>query len=329
MFDFPNTNDCFYVIITGYKKVPCMDDKLIAKTQDGSDVKFPERPVLGTESVRQIIYNLLLICLGSAIVAVALNGIVIPNKFVSGGLMGLALGIHYIFPFLPVSWLYFFMNIPLFIIGWKFVGKRFFYYSIAGMIIFSAMLGWIYVPLNIEDKILSALFAGILTGVGGGIILKSKGSAGGADILSVVLLNRFSVRVGNTILAFNIIVLTGASILFSLESALYTMIYMYVASRITELVLTGLSQRKAVIIISPKWEEISRKILNEIVRGVTIIKGQGAYSGKDENILYTVITFRELPRVKDIVKEADPEAFVVVHETLEVMGHRIGNQPHW
>jgi uncharacterized membrane-anchored protein YitT (DUF2179 family) len=315
--------------VSGERRGLNMKNKAPAKKQSAPVTKLMANPVLGTESVGQIINNLLLICLGSAIVAVALNGIIIPHKFVSGGLTGLALSIHYLFPFLPVSWLYFFMNIPLFIIGWKFVGRRFFYYSIAGTIIFSAMVGWVYVPLQIEDKILSALFAGILTGVGAGIILKSKGSAGGTDILSVVLLNRFSVRVGNTILAFNIIVLTGASILFSLESALYTMVYMYVASRITELVLTGLSQRKAVIIISPKWEEISRKILNEIVRGVTFIKGRGAYSGKDENILYTVITFRELPRVKDIVKETDPDAFVVVHETLEVIGHRIGNQPHW
>jgi len=306
-----------------------MVDKIIQEKQGAVGVKLPERPVLGTESIKQITYNLFLISLGSALVAIALNGIIIPHKFVSGGLTGLALGLHYLFPSLPVSWLYFFMNIPLFVIGWKFVGRRFFYYSIVGMAIFSAMVGWINVPLPVQDKILSALFAGIITGIGAGIILKSKGSAGGTDILSVVLLNRFSVRVGSTILAFNIIVLTAASVLFSLESALYTLVYMYVASRIVEVVLTGLSQRKAVIIISPKWEEISKKILMEIVRGVTFIKGQGAYSGKDENILYTVITFRELPRVKDIVRETDPEAFVVVHETLEVMGHRIGNQPHW
>ena len=307
-----------------------MDDKTIAgKKEGGSGTNLPESPVSATESIKQITYNLILISLGSALVAIALNGIIIPHKFVSGGLTGLALGIHYLFPSFPVSWLYFFMNIPLSVIGWKFVGRRFFYYSIVGMVIFSVMVGWVNVPLPVQDKILSALFAGILTGIGAGIILKSKGSAGGTDILSVVLLNRFSVRVGSTILAFNIIVLTAASILFSLESALYTLVYMYVSSRIVEVVLTGLSQRKAVIIISPKWEEISQKILREIVRGVTFIKGQGAYSGKDENILYTVITFRELPRVKDIVRETDPEAFVVVHETLEVMGHRIGNQPHW
>ncbi|RPH49885.1 MAG: YitT family protein [Desulfobacteraceae bacterium] len=282
-----------------------------------------------TETVKQVFFNLLLISIGSALVAVAINGILIPHQFVSGGLVGLSLIIHYIFKPLPVGWLYLLMNIPLFVLGWKFVGRRFFYYSIAGMVIFSAAVAFIKIPLPVQDKILSALFAGIITGIGAGIILKSKGSAGGTDIFSVILLNRFSVRVGNTILFFNVIVLAAASVLFSLDSALYTMIYMYVSTRIVELVLTGLSQRKAVIIISPKWEEISRKILKDIVRGVTFLKGQGAYSGKDENVLYTVVTFRELPRIKEIVRKADPGAFVVVHETLEVMGHRIGNQPHW
>ncbi len=306
-----------------------MSDEVSTKEEELSGGNQPESQESGAEIVKQVILNLSLIGIGSALVAVAINGIIIPHQFVSGGIVGLALGFHYIFPSLPVGWLYLLMNIPLFVLGWKFVGRRFFYYSIAGMIIFSTAVAFIKIPLPVQDKILSALLAGIITGIGAGIILKSKGSAGGADIFSVILLNRFSVRVGNTILSFNVIVLAAAALLFSLDSALYTLIYMYVSTRIVELVLTGLSQRKAVIIISPKWEEISRKILKDIVRGVTFIKGQGAYTGKDENILYTVVTFRELPRIKEIVRKADPGAFVVVHETLEVMGHRIGNQPHW
>jgi len=93
--------------------------------------------------------------------------------------------------------------------------------------------------------------------------------------------------------------------------------------------LTGLSQRKSIFIISPKWQEISREILNKVGRGVTFIRGQGAYSGQDEQILYTVITLRELHLIKEIIRQVDTNAFVVVHNTLEVMGHRIGNQPHW
>jgi uncharacterized membrane-anchored protein YitT (DUF2179 family) len=124
-------------------------------------------------------------------------------------------------------------------------------------------------------------------------------------------------------------VLAAAALLFSVEDALYTMIYLYVSAQIMNLVVTGLSQRKAIFIISPRWQEISRGILDEIHRGVTIIRGQGGYSQQEQKILYTVVNFRELATLKQIVRRNDPAAFVVVTETTEVMGHRIGNQPHW
>jgi len=104
---------------------------------------------------------------------------------------------------------------------------------------------------------------------------------------------------------------------------------LYVNSSMVNLVVTGLSQRKAAYIISPQWEEISREIMEKIQRGVTIIRGQGGYTGGEEQILYTVITFRELSRLKQMIRDIDPDAFVVVTDTLEVMGHRIGTQPHW
>ena len=279
--------------------------------------------------LKQVFWNLCLICMGSVLVAVAINGILIPHEFVSGGFAGVALVIHYLFPSFPLAWLYFVLNIPVFVLGWTFVGRRFFLYSILGMVIFSAAIAFVHVPLPVHDKILSALLAGIITGVGAGIILRSLGSSGGTDILSVILLNRFSIRIGTTILTFNVIVLTATSLLFSLDVALYTLIYIYVSSQIINLVLTGLSQRKAVLIISPKWQEISREVLDKVGRGVTLIRGQGGYSGQDEQILYTVITLRELHRIKEIIRQMDPSAFMVVHDTLEVMGHRIGNQPHW
>jgi uncharacterized membrane-anchored protein YitT (DUF2179 family) len=273
-------------------------------------------------------WNLGLITLGSVICAIAVNGILIPHQFMSGGVTGLALVIHYLFPSAPVSMLYFLLNIPLFALGWIFVGRRFFFYSITGMVIFSGALEWIQVPVAVQDPIPSALLAGIITGAGSGIILRSIGSAGGTDILSVILLNRFSVRIGTTVLAFNSSVLIAAAIFSSLESALYTLIYLYVSSHILNLVVTGLSQRKAVFIISPRWEEISREILQKIGRGVTIIRGQGGYSRQEEQILYTIITFRELSQLKRMIRRIDPNAFLVVSNTLEVMGSRIRNQPN-
>ena len=281
------------------------------------------------ESVRRLLWNLLLLTLGSILGAIAINGILIPDGFLSSGLAGLVLILHYQFPRLPVPALYFLLNVPVFVLGWKFVGRRFFFYSLAGMTIFSVSLAWVHISFPVQDMLSSALLAGILSGVGFGITLKSLGSAGGTDILSVALLKRFSVRIGTTALAFNCMVLLAGALLFPLEKVLYTLIYIYVSARILNLVITGLSQRKAVMIVSTLGEEISRRIIADIHRGVTILRGQGAYSGRDEKVIYTVVNFRELARVKQLIRQIDPKAFVVVSDTLEVMGRRIGNQPQY
>ncbi len=279
--------------------------------------------------MKQVLWNLFLITLGSLLCAIAINGILIPKKFLSAGLMGLVLMIYYHLPFLSTAMLYFLLNIPLSVLGWRSVGRRFFLYSLAGMAIFSAAIDLVHVPMPVHDRILSALLAGILSGTGGGIIMRSLGSAGGTDILSVALYKRYSIRLGSTTLAFNSAILLLAALLISLESAMYTLIYIYVSARILNLVVTGLSQRKAVYIISPEWKELSRHIMQDIHRGVTILGGHGGYSGQNENVLYTVISFHELSRLKQLIRQMDPKAFVVVNDTLEVMGHRIGNQPHW
>ena len=284
---------------------------------------------IGIAALPQILWNLALIALGSALCAVAVNGILIPRQFLSGGFTGLSLIIHYLFPAFPIGAVYFLLNIPNFAFGWKYVGRRFFLYSGAGMVIFAAAIQAIHIPLPVYDYLLSALLAGVIVGVGSGIIFKSLGSAGGTDILSVILLKLFSIRLGTTILAFNGIILVAAAVLFTLEMALYTLIYLYISSYMVNLVVTGLNQRKAVYVISPQWKEISQQIIEDLQRGVTVLKGEGGYTGKDQPVLYTVITFRELSRLKGLIRRLDPDAFVVVTETLEVMGHRIGNQPHW
>ncbi|MBU2026072.1 MAG: YitT family protein [Proteobacteria bacterium] len=283
----------------------------------------------GWPVLKNIGWNLVLLVLGSLLCGVVVNGILIPHGFVSGGVTGLALVFHYLVPSLSVALIYALANVPLFIAGWFFISRRFFLYSIVGTLIFSAAVQWAQFPIPVQDKLLAAILAGLIFGTGSGVILKSMGSAGGTDILSVIFLHRFSIRVGTTVLAFNTLVLATAALLFSLEDALYTLIYLYVSTKIVDLVVTGLSQRKAVFIISPRWEKISPRILTEIHRGVTILRGQGAYSQREQQILYTVVTFREVATLKQIVRSEDPAAFVVVSDTTEVMGHRIGNQPHW
>jgi uncharacterized membrane-anchored protein YitT (DUF2179 family) len=287
------------------------------------------RGVIGGYHIGSILRNLGLISIGSVICAVAINGILVPKAFVSGGVTGLALVIHYLAPGISLGALYLLLNIPLFALGWKYVGRRFFLYSIVGTFLFSLAVEWISIPISIQDKFLAALLAGIIMGVGLGVILRSAGSSGGMDILSVMILMRFSISLGNTTLAFNSAVLIMTAILFSLESALYTLVFIYVTARVMDLVVTGLSQRKSVMIISKSKTELVRSILEKLDRGVTVIQAKGGYSDEPSDIIYTVIAFRELPRLKRLVTAVDPDAFLVVTETTEVMGQRIGNQPHW
>ena len=283
----------------------------------------PKQPFL------KIAWNLFLIAAGSILCAVAINGILIPNQFLAGGISGLSLFIHYLFPAMPVGALNFLLNIPLFVVGWLFVGRRFFYYSLAGMTIFSAALLLTIPTFPIHDPLLKALTAGIISGVGSGVILKSLGSGGGLDILCVILLKRFSVRIGTTVMAFNCALMLAALFRFNLEIVLYTLIYLFVTTQLINLVVTGLNQRKAVMVVSPKWQEIAQEIMETMQRGVTIVNGEGGYTGQELRILYSVITFQELSRFKEMVRQHDPQAFLVVTETLEVMGKGIGNQPHW
>ena len=281
------------------------------------------------ETMGQVLWNLFLITTGSVICAVAVNGILIPHGFVSGGFVGMTLTIHYLVPNLPVSLLYFILNIPVYCLGWMYIGKRFFFYSVAGMIIFSLSVAWMHVTIPVQDKILAAIFAGLISGAGGGIILRSLGSAGGMDILSIILLKRFSIRLGSSILVLNGLILAFAAYVFSVQDSLYTLIFLFVSTQVLNVVIYGLSQRKAVYIISQHWESIYRQIIDKVHRGVTIIGGRGGYTGREIQMLFTVISHQDLPRLKKVVNDIDGEAFVVVSDTLETMGKGIGNQPHW
>jgi uncharacterized membrane-anchored protein YitT (DUF2179 family) len=281
-------------------------------------------------SPQQVVSDIVLLCTGSTLCAIATNSILIPHNFLTGGVTGIALIIHKIIPTLDLGLIYFLLNIPLFSLAWMSVGRRFFFFSIIGTVTLTFALLFVdFVHFNVEDKMLNALLAGVIQGAGTGLCLRTSGSQGGADILSVMLLRRFSISIGSTILFLNAIVLLLISVYYSIEALLYTIIVVFVSAKVINLVVTGFSQRKSVIIISREWEKISQEILKDIRRGVTILKGEGGYKRTDEHILYAVIAFREIGPLKRIVRNIDPDAFVVISNTLEVMNYRIGNQPHW
>ena len=278
---------------------------------------------------RAFVYNTFLLALGSAICALAVNAFLIPHGFLSSGITGVALMIYYIFPVMPVGPLYFLINIPIFFMGWFFVGFRFVFYTAWGMFLYSVMLYMLNFQIMVSGSMLAAVTAGVLTGVGVAIMLRSYGSGGGSEILCVIMNRFFSITVGTGAIIINSIILLVSFMLFPADRVLYTFIFIVVSTQATDMVFHGLSRRKAALIISEEWKEIVHVLTTIHKKGVTLINGYGGYGGSDRTILYSVLNRKDIPMLKRTVLEIDPNAFITIMGASDVVGVDVGNQPHW
>ncbi len=278
-------------------------------------------------SWKTVSYNLFLISAGCMVFVVGMNSVLIPNKLFGAGVSGIALIVHHLFPRLDVGLAYFLLNLPLMLVGWFSISRRFMLYTLYGMAFFSLAAAVIKTPaIAIQDPILAAVFAGIICGTGVGFILRSLGSTGGIDILAIYVNQKFGFRPGSVSFVFNSMVLMVGAYFFGLEIALYTLIYVFTSSRVLDAVLTGFNQRMATMVISEKTNAMAKEIFKKVNRGVTFLKGKGAYTGKERDVLFTITTLTELPKLKDVIFGIDPGAFVVVNNTLEVLGKRHGSR---
>jgi uncharacterized membrane-anchored protein YitT (DUF2179 family) len=260
------------------------------------------------------------VALGAWIVALSLNYFIVPNRIVDGGVTGIAIIIHYVTN-LPTGWMVLILNVPIFLMGLKKMGGRFLLLSVVGVVTVSiAMEITTGVKPVTENYLLAAIFGGLLSGIGMGLIFRSQGSMGGTDIIALIINRRLNFSVGQLLLAIDAIIFLAAAVLFSPESAMYAIIYMFVATRVVDFVQEGLSHSKAAIIISSTPDEIARDIMSILERGVTFLHGSGAYSGEDKKVIYCVVSRTELARVKEIVRNNDPDAFIALSEAPEVLG---------
>jgi len=240
---------------------------------------------------------------------------------ISGGISGLALVIYYVLPKLSIGLMVFLINIPIFIMGWTMISGKFFFFSLLGMVSFSFFLT-LTTSLNItvENPLLAALFAGVISGCGSGLVFRSGGSGGGTGIIAMILNRRLSVRVGIVSSLLNSIPLFLGAFLVNLDAALYSIIYVYVTGSVVDRFMTSFNERRSVFIISSHSSEISQQILAKLRRGVTLLTGRGAYTQSSLDIIYSVISLFELAKMKDLVTEIDPKAFLIINETEEVIG---------
>ncbi|KZZ86393.1 MULTISPECIES: YitT family protein [Bacillaceae] len=270
------------------------------------------------------IRNILFILLGSAIFAFGLVHFNMQNELAEGGFTGITLLLYFIFTIDPsISNLV--LNIPLFFIGWKLLGRVSFIYTMIGTVSLSLFL-WIFqrYQFNLhlsDDLLLVSLFAGVFIGVGLGIIFRYGGTTGGVDIIARLVQKYKGISMGKTMFLFDVCVI-GVSLLtyLDLKRAMYTLVAVFVGARVIDFMQDGAYGAKGATIISSKNQQISKRILEEMDRGVTILKGQGSYSGNAMDVLYCVVDKNEIARLKLVITSVDPHAFVAVTDVHDVLG---------
>lgn len=276
-----------------------------------------------SHQMKSVLNELFLISTGSIIFVYGMNAILIPAKLFSGGVGGISMLLAYNIPRLDIGLTYLFMNLPLIALGWFSIGKRFVAFSIFGIAFFSLSASFFKpVPLEITDPLLAALIGGVVCGLGSGLILRSKGSAGGLDVLVVFLYKRFGLNIGTMSFAANATVILLGVYVHDLQMALYSVILLFVCGRVINVLITGLNGKLSVMIISDQATAIAQGVIDRLHRGATFLSGQGAYTNLPKQVVLTVTTVTELPRLKQLINETDPNAFVVVNSTFEVMGQR-------
>lgn len=279
---------------------------------------------LKNANVRKKIKELVIIAIGCAMYAFALMTFNVPNELAEGGASGISLLLYYAFG-LPVSWGSVVVNIPLLIIGSRVLSKRTMWYTIYGIIILTLWIKFFELfPVSIDikgDKLLAAVFGGVIGGTGLGVVFAAGGTTGGTDIIAKMIQVWTGISIGRILQVLDAIILCFSfMVLRSYPSILYTLIYVYISTKVIDLVAEGGVPGKGVMIVSPKLKEITEKVTVDMERGLTYLKGQGSYSGKDMNIGYCVVSRNEIGTLKSIVYDIDPKAFVTITEVHDIMG---------
>jgi len=274
------------------------------------------------------LYQTFLIASGSFLCALGIRSLIMPHDLLSQGLTGLSLLIYYRWAPVSLSTIYLLINIPVFILGWWFVSRRFIFYSLWGMVIYATALSIVNIKINVSDPMLAVMIGGALNGLGVALILRSYGSSGGSEILCVVMNKLFSITVGTGAILINIAVLVPAALFFSVEKVFYTLVFVFVSGMFTNKIFHGMAKRRTAVIVSNQWAAIASALREQKI-GVTFLKGQGSFLAEERMLLYSVLVARSVPTLKRIVAEVDPAAFISIMEAADVTGVEVGNQPHW
>ena len=280
-------------------------------------------------SKKRFFWSYLFILIGTFIMAIATNIFYESNNIVTGGFTGLSIVIRYlsgkIFGYKIPLWLTtLVLNIPLLIWGFKCLGKKFIFRTLLAIGLLSGML---YLTRdikikNFDDIMISALYGGFLNGIGLGLVFRNNSSTGGSDLIASIVNSKYKhISVARILFLTDAIIISSGLFVFGIKNAMYAIIAEFITSRVLDLVLEGFIFSKSVFIISREPDLIASKILNNLKRGVTSLKGQGMYTREDKNVLFCVLNAKEIFKLKSMIKEIDENAFIIVNDAHEVLGN--------
>ena len=264
------------------------------------------------KKIYSIITKILFIIIGATLYSVGLEIFLIPNHLIDGGVVGISIMANH-FIYVPLGILTFVLNIPFFVIGYKQIGKTFAFSTTFSVICYSIGVSILKpIPGITQDILLASVFGGIIVGLGIGIIIRSGGSTDGTEVVAIILDKRINFSLGEIIMFFNFFILTTAGFIFGWDRAMYSLIAYFIAIKVIDVVVEGIGESKAVIIILDNHKDISEAIMDRLGRGITFLDGKGGYKGENKNVIYVVISRLEISKLKTIVKDFDEDALITI-----------------
>lgn len=255
--------------------------------------------------------------------AIGIKMFAVPNKIAPSGFTGITVLINYLTG-LPIGSMSLLMNIPFLIICWRVIGKDFVLQTVRVLIIFSLLMDWVFIapPVYAGDPLLAALFGGLFSGIGGGIVFSQGSSGGGTDLIVKLIRKKYPyVSTGQLVVGINGMIMILAAVVYgNIEAGLYGLIMSFTSGKVVDTILNGADSAMSVMIVSNQPKLISNSIINQLHRSATIISGTGAYNNEDTYMLLCVVRKTEFFKLKRLIREADPCAFVIVNEASQILG---------
>jgi uncharacterized membrane-anchored protein YitT (DUF2179 family) len=272
------------------------------------------------ETLGHLIRRLFFILIGAAMAAVSIELFLVPNAIIDGGIIGISLILDYLTP-VPFGILLVIINLPFLFFGYKHIGKSFFLSSIFAIVALAIIEFPLHpIPGFIDDPLLATVFGGMLLGAGVGLVIRNGGALDGTEILGILLTRKLPFSVGEFVMFANIFIFTWAGFVLGWEQAMYSILTYYIASKTIDTVIQGLDDTKSVIIVSEEYEELGEAINSRLGRSVTKLHGKGGFKETPKDVIYVVVTRLELTKLKQIVTDIDPKAFLTIMATQEVHG---------